>query len=619
MDRPPAAAQHVDYLEGLMEGFVAYDADWRMTYMNASAERLLGRRRADVLGQTWQQAFPHAVGNPVDLMYQRVKANRAAERMEYFYTHYKCWMEISASPLSNGGVGVYFQDISARKLAEEKLRTLAAVVENSGDFIGLCTPEMIPFYVNEAGRRMVGLGGRDVSQTMMMDYFWPDDQRRIETEALPALLARGHWSGEVRFRNFATGEPIHTMWNAFIIRDESGKQIAWATISPNLDAMKRAEEALRRANEELRDSARRKDEFLATLAHELRNPLAPISNAVEILGLKMPADATLESARGVIDRQVTHMVRLIDDLLDVSRITSGKLGLRKRRVALSQVVEQALETSRPHVRGHEFTVSLPSQPVYLDADPVRLAQVLSNLLNNACKYTPSGGHIRLTAEREAGQVVVKVRDNGMGIAREHLPHVFDMFSQAAPALERAQGGLGIGLALARALTQMHEGTIEAHSGGPDTGSEFVVSLPAFDDGPAPRRKRESFVASTVRRILVVDDNRDSATSLALLLRMAGHVVEVAGDGPGAVQAVGSFRPDLILLDIGLPGMNGYETCRAIRARPGAEVVVIAAVTGWGQEEDHRKSREAGFDAHLVKPVEQEALLALIAASRRSAL
>ena len=617
MDRPPAAAHSVvDYLEGLMEGFVAYDAGWRMTYMNGSAERILSRSRADVLGQTWQQAFPHAVGNPVDLMYRRVMANRAAERMEYYYPHYQRWLEISASPLSNGGVGVYFQDISARKLAEEKLRTLAAVVEKSGDFIGLCTPDMVPFYLNEAGRNMVGLGARDVSQTAVLDYFWPDDRQRIETEAVPAVLSQGRWSGEVRFRHLLTGAPIHTRWNAFVIRDEAGQPIAWATISPNLDAMKRAEEALQRANDELRESARRKDEFLATLAHELRNPLAPIANAVEILGLKLPADETLESARGVIERQVGLMVRLIDDLLDVSRITSGKLGLRKRRVALAGVVEQALETSRPHVRGHEFTVSLPPQPVFLEADPVRLAQVLSNLLNNACKYTPSGGQIRLTAERADGRVIVRVRDNGIGIAREHLPHVFDMFSQAAPALERAQGGLGIGLALARALTQLHEGSIEAHSEGANAGSEFVVSLPAFDEGPEPRHKRESFAAtSTARRILVVDDNRDSATSLALLLRMAGHAVEVANDGPGAIQAASSYKPDLILLDIGLPGMNGYDACRAIRALPGGQTIVIGALTGWGQQEDHRRSREAGFDAHLVKPVEQEALLALIAASR----
>jgi PAS domain S-box-containing protein len=611
MDRGTPPAAQIDYLEGLMEGFIAYDGDWRMTYMNAAAERITGRRREEVLGKTWHEAFSHAIGSPVDLMYQRVKAGRLSERIELYYEHYKAWFEVSASPLQNGGVAVYFQDISARKRTEAELRTLAAVVESSGDFIGLCTPGMVPFYVNEAGRRMMGLEGRDVSKTHVLDYFWPEERPRIESEALPALLRDGRWSGEVRFRNLATGAPIHTLWNAFAIRNEAGEVAAWATISPNLDELKRAEEALQRANAELRESARRKDEFLATLAHELRNPLAPISNAVDLLGLQARPDPVFEAARGIVERQLKHMVRLIDDLLDVSRIRSGKLMLRRERVELAAVIEQALETARPHVRGHEFTVSLPGQPVWLEADPVRLAQVFSNLLNNACKYTPAGGHIRLSAEREGASAVVRVRDDGIGIAAQHLPHVFDMFSQAAPALERAQGGLGIGLALAQALARLHGGAIEAKSDGADRGSEFSVTLPALDEAPPALRRRAALPASTSRRVLIVDDNEDGAASLAMLLRADGHAVSVAHDGAGATEAVAAFKPDVILLDIGLPGMNGYETCRAIRARPGGERIVIAALTGWGQDDDHRRSREAGFDAHLVKPVERDALAALL--------
>ena len=614
MEQPESTlATPIDYLEGLMEGFVAYDAEWRMTYMNAAGEQLLGRRREEVLGKTWHQAFPHAVGNSVDHMYQRVMRERRPERMELYYKHYGLWMEISASPLANGGVGVYFHDISARKRAEAELRTLAAVVETSGDFVGLCTPDLVPFYVNEAGRRMLGLEGRDVSQTRVLEYFWPEDRARIESEAVPKLMRDGRWSGEVRFRNFSTGAPIHTMWNAFAIRDEAGAVAAWATISPNLNELKRAEEALQRANRELVVSARRKDEFLATLAHELRNPLAPIANAVELLGATGRADPMLDAVRGIIERQFRHMVRLIDDLLDVSRITSGKLMLRRERISLAAVIEQALETARPHVRGHEFTVSLPREPVWLDADPVRLAQVFSNLLNNACKYTPGGGHIRLTAERAGGEIVVRVRDTGIGIDAEHLPGVFDMFSQAAPALERAQGGLGIGLSLALALARMHGGRIEARSEGRGKGAEFIVTLPACDEAPLAERAGDAARASATRRILVVDDNADGADSLAMLLRAEGHAVEIAYDGPGAIDAVASFKPDLVLLDIGLPRMNGYEACRAIRKRTGGEGIVIAALTGWGQEEDHRRSREAGFDAHLVKPVEREALAALLSA------
>ncbi len=603
----------VDYLEGLMEGFVAYDANWVMTYINASGERLLGRKREEVLGKTWSEAFPHAVGNAVDHMYQRVKRRRVAESMEYKYAHYGRWMEIGASPLSNGGVGVYFRDISDRKRVEEELRTLAAIVENSGDFIALSAPDFMPLYVNEAGRRMVGLEDTDVAGTKVMEYFWPDDLPLVETEAIPALERDGRWSGEVRFRHFRTGEPIPVMWNAFAIRDDSGKTVGYGTITPDLSAMKRADAALESANAQLRDSARRKDEFLAVLAHELRNPLAPIANAVELLNLRSTQEPTLKSARDVISRQVRHMVRLIDDLLDVGRITTGKLELRRERVEVAAVVGQALETSRPHLRGHEFTVSLPAQPVWIDADPLRLAQVLSNLLNNACKYTPAGGRIRLSAERAGTRVALKVRDDGVGIAAEQMPALFNMFSQAAPALGRAPGGLGIGLALSRTLVEMQDGTIEAKSDGPGHGSEFTVTLPAFDEGAAPRRATPSAAGAVdPRRILVVDDNLDSAASLAGLLRAEGHTTEVAYDGERAVEAAASFRPDTVLLDIGLPGMSGLDACRAIRSQAGNEHILIAAVTGLGQEDDARKSRAAGFDAHLVKPVDHAALMSLLA-------
>ncbi len=346
-----------DYLEGLMEGFVAYDGNWRMTYMNAAGERILGRRREDVLGKTWHEAFPHAVGNPVDQMYQRVMRTRAGERMEYFYPHYGRWLEISASPVRTGGVGVYFRDISDRKRAEE----------------------------------------------------------------------------------------------------------------------------------ELRENDRRKDEFLATLAHEIRNPLAPIRSGLQVLRVTPAGSEASQQAMGMMERQLHHLVRLLDDLMEVSRVTQGQVRLRKEVVDVADAVQAALEASRPFMSAaaHQLELDLPPEPVRVLADPVRLAQVLSNLVNNAAKYTPDGGRISISARRERDRAVVEVRDNGIGIAPEMLPRVFEKFARLPGAVERSHGGLGIGLSLARTLVELHGGTLQARSEGEGKGAEFVVSLPALAAPPPP--------------------------------------------------------------------------------------------------------------------------------------
>ena len=342
-------ADAADYLEGLLEGFVAYDADWRAVYMNSAGERLLGRNRADVLGKTWHQAFPHAVGNPIDQMYQRVMRTRQPERLEYHYPHYDMWMEIAASPVSHGGIGVYFRDITA------------------------------------------------------------------STNAVRAL----------------------------------------------------------------READQRKDQFLATLAHELRNPLAPIRHALHLLRIVPAESSPAMQAREIMERQLTHLVRLVDDLMEVSRITRGKIELRRSRVDLGAVALSAVETSRPVIEaaGHGFELSLAPEPLYVQADFVRIAQVIANLLNNAAKYTEEHGAITLALAREDKEAVIRVRDNGLGIPPDMLPRVFDMFAQVDSTLQRAQGGLGIGLALARNLVEMHGGRIEAKSEGHRKGSEFVVRLP----------------------------------------------------------------------------------------------------------------------------------------------
>jgi signal transduction histidine kinase/CheY-like chemotaxis protein len=373
--------------------------------------------------------------------------------------------------------------------------------------------------------------------------------------------------------------------------------------------------ALRRREQREREADRRKDEFLATLAHELRNPLAPISNATSILKLAHDDREVFERATGTIERQLAHLVRLVDDLLDMSRISRGKLELRREHIELASVIHQAVETCRPmaEAAGQEITMTLPAQPIYLDADPVRLSQVVSNLLNNASKFAGQRGRINLTVSRRDRDVEITVKDDGIGIPPAMLNAIFEMFLQVDQSLERSQSGLGIGLTLARRLVELHNGHIEALSEGLGKGSEFVVRLPVTIDQTAPMKAVDAVNGSSPKgRILIVDDNLDSAQSLAEVLKMTGNDTFVAHDGEEAVEAAERQRPDVILLDIGLPRLNGFDACRRIRANPWAENILIIALTGWGQEEDRRKSAEAGFDGHLVKPVDMAELMKLLA-------
>jgi signal transduction histidine kinase/ActR/RegA family two-component response regulator len=379
-----------------------------------------------------------------------------------------------------------------------------------------------------------------------------------------------------------------------------------------------AEERQQRLQEQatqMQQADRRKDEFLATLAHELRNPLAPLRNAAYILRDPRTSEAESKWSRDVIERQVRHMARLLDDLLDVSRITRGRLELRKERCALAAVVGAARETSQPAIEdgSHELSVELPREEVELEADPIRLSQVLSNLLNNAARYTPSGGRIRLRAERHGRELRLTVADNGVGIPPHMLPHVFDMFSQGDSGTAQSSGGLGIGLALARGLVEAHGGTIEARSEGPGRGSEFIVRLPIVREAATPAEAPPAAAGTDTRayRILVVDDLEENAISLAAVLRGMGHDVHTAGGGQEAVVAAARFLPQIVLLDIGMPHMNGYDACRHIRDIPGGESMLIVAVTGWGQDKDRQDSARAGFDDHLVKPVDPASLDALI--------
>jgi signal transduction histidine kinase/ActR/RegA family two-component response regulator len=362
-----------------------------------------------------------------------------------------------------------------------------------------------------------------------------------------------------------------------------------------------------------KEADRRKDEFLATLAHELRNPLAPIRMGAEILRIA-GADSPSQPVLPMMERQLQHLTRLLDDLLDVSRITRGKVTLRLERIDLRHAIQAAIETSRPAIEEmrHVFSASLPQQPLWVDADPIRIAQVISNLLTNAARYTPEGGRIALKAERRGSEVEVCVSDSGYGIPHERLESIFDMFTQLESPIVKPAGGLGIGLSLAKGLVTLHHGTIEARSEGPGKGSEFRVRLQAAPTRAADVATEASEATLThKRKILVVDDNRDAAASLATFLQLTGHDVFVAHDGEEAVRVADEFRPKTILLDLGMPGVDGYEACRRIRSTAAGKNMRVIAVTGWGQEEDRRKAILAGFDLHLVKPVNPDTLTQLL--------
>jgi len=447
----------------------------------------------------------------------------------------------------------------------------------------------------------------------------PDDRGRVETEIRKSLESRAPYEAEFRIRG-ADGVERWTDARGQVVDDDAGKPVRMVGVGIDVSRRKHLEEELRVNAEQLAETDRRKDEFLAMLSHELRNPLAPILHAVELLGHEDPGRAA--QAREIIRRQSEHLTRLVDDLLDVSRITRGTVRLERRRVALKDVVDAAVDTWRHLIarRRQELSVEIPEEPVLIEADPTRLAQVIANLLHNAAKFTPEGGRIAITAAREDGRVALAVRDDGPGIAPEHLERVFELFVQGPPPLDRPQGGLGLGLTLARRLAELHGGTLEAASEGAGRGSEFVVRLPVSTSASEPvvvpkerRMKTGRAPLGTVRgrRVLVVEDNADARDAMRFLLEEDGHDVRTAGDGPGAIEEARDFQPEVVLLDIGLPGMDGYEVGRALRGIPGCERASIVAVSGYGQAEDRARSRAAGFDQHLLKPVAPDRLLDLV--------
>jgi PAS domain S-box-containing protein len=465
--------------------------------------------------------------------------------------------------------------------------------------------------------RILGIEPRSVlpSYELWRRHIHPDDVERVDRTVEDALPTNKRYRAEFRILRATDGQErwIEAQGLTF---SESGRALRMVGVVADVTDRRLAEARLRESEAALREADRRKDEFLATLAHELRNPLAPIRNAAHMMSLGKLDEEQLQWSRRVIHRQVEHMARLLDDLLDVARITRGKLQLKKEHVDLGTIVDTAVEAARPliNAKRHGLTLELPPQLPTLEADPVRLAQVLSNLLTNAAKYTDVSGRIALRASVADGKLHVSVRDNGIGLSPDALAHIFEMFSQVRDEQGRSDGGLGIGLALVKGLVDLHGGTIEAFSEGAGHGSEFVVTMP-IHPGQSPNVSasipREESRESIGRKILVADDNQDAADSLALLLTSSGHEVRTAHGGHGAVVIATAFQPEIALLDIGMPDLNGYEVARRLRETSWGKAVRLIALTGWGQDEDKRRALAAGFDHHLTKPVDLQELESLL--------
>ncbi|HTO51934.1 MAG TPA: PAS domain S-box protein [Myxococcota bacterium] len=622
-------------LASIGDAVISTDPSGRILSLNAVAESLTGWSQAEAAGQPLEAVFRivneetrQTVPNPVlRALREGTVVGLANHTLLIRRDGSELQIDDSAAPIRGAdgkveGCVLVFRDISARRGAErhteqqlDAARFLAAIVTSSDDAIVSKSLDGVIRSWNAGAERLFGYTaeqavGRHISLII------PAERLGEEDEILRQMRAGQRIDHFNTVRRRSDGREVHVSLSVSPIRDDRGRVLGASKIARDISAQKESEARVARLMEELRLADQRKDEFIAMLAHELRGPLAPVRNSLEILK-RGDADASLRRrARVMLDRQVAQIERLVDDLLDVARITRNRLELRTQRVELGPLLQQAVDAARPSADAakHQIALDVPSESLVVNGDPVRLVQVFGNLLHNANKYTDPGGQIDVRASRQGNLAVVSVRDNGIGIEPDLLPRVFQIFAQVDQGSERSQGGLGLGLTLVKRLVEMHGGGVEAASAGHGLGSEFVVRLPlAAPLGipepaePPPDSGREV----TPRRVLVVDDMEDSAESLAMLLRLDGHQVHVANDGLAAIEAAERLQPDLMLLDLGLPSLSGYEVCRQIRKQPWGREIRIVALTGWGQDEDRRQTQEAGFDAHLVKPIEPRQLAEIL--------
>lgn len=620
-------------LRSIGDAVITTDINGCVTYLNEVAEALTGWSLQDALQQPLDRVFHivnegtrQPVENPATrALREGIVVGLANHTVLIKKDGTECPIDDSAAPIQDeqghvSGCVLIFRDVTAQRLNEQErarqlitARLLASIVESSNDAIISKSLEGIVHSWNAAAERLFGYTAEEAVGRHISFVIPPE--RVAEEDQIIASLKAGkrieHYETERVRRD---GKLIVVSLTISPIKDDAGNVVGASKIVRDVTERKRLEDNLRVLAADLSENDRRKNEFLATLAHELRNPLAPMSNMLEVLKRSAGNADVLKLAHETIERQLGQMVRLVDDLLDLNRITHDRLELRRSEVELSSVVQQAVEVARPLIdaAGHHLSIELPDEAIYLHADRTRLAQVFGNLLNNSSKYTKPGGNISLRAIHEGDEVVVSVKDNGAGIPRDKLDSIFEMFMQVEGTAERSQGGLGIGLTLVKRLVEMHGGSIEPRSAGEGMGSEFVVRLPVLS-GPTHAGGDGSGQAheSVQRRILIVDDNKDSADSLAMLLELTKNQTYQAHDGLEALEAIEKYRPEVVLLDIGLPKLDGHEVCRRVRQQPWGKDIIIIALTGWGQAEDRRKSQEAGFNGHLVKPVDYEKLLEML--------
>jgi PAS domain S-box-containing protein len=605
-------------LSSIAEGVISTDAEGQVTFLNGVAGLLIGWTPADAIGRPVADVFSlldertrQPLTNPALVaMRDGVVAGPSGQTTLVASDGAERPVEYSAAPMRDHAGGIIgsvlvLRDVTEQVRAQEVQAWLAAIVQSSQDaVIGKSLDGTILSW-NGAAERLFGYTsaeaiGRPIALII------PREHAAEERENM-ARIRRGQPVEQLESRRLSSGgRVIDVALTISPVHDATGRVIGASTVARDIGEQKRHEEALREA-------ARRKDEFLALLAHELRNPLAPLRTALQVMRLGQDP-AAVGHARAVMERQLGHMVRLVDDLLDVSRVSRNQIELRPARMGLAEALSSAVETAQPGITAarHTLVVTPPVTDVELVGDLTRLSQVFSNLLTNAAKYTPAGGRIWLETTVGDGEVIVAVRDTGIGMAPESLPTVFEMFSQVDRSMERTTGGLGIGLALAKGLVLMHGGTIAAESPGLGKGSTFTVRLPLPADqerslGAATPVAAAEPVEHRSRRVLIAVDYRDSATSMAVLLELQGDEVRTVHSGLEAVATAETFRPDVILMDVGMPGLNGYDATRRIREQPWGRDIVIVAVTGWGQTTDKALAREAGCNAHLVKPVDLLAL------------